>query len=155
MGDALQYISDVVGEVNKEIVGRLRSEHVTFAAVGIVLAAAVLQRFWILHGISLIIVGYIATIVAKWIFYILDDKDLWSALSYLNRWLAFFQRESKDILENRASWKMAFVEAYIAQASSTGVAVVRYIYDRKMVVLRKEFLRDLGGDRGSRTREDQ
>jgi hypothetical protein len=112
----------------------------------VVLLSLLLQRFWVMHGISLLLLGKMFEVVVKWVVYTLDDDELRFANKYIRGWFRLFLRESEKILTGEAAWKFAMTYSVVANAP-TGVSYVRYIVRYKMAALRQEFMSELGEDR--------
>ena len=104
------------------------------------------HQLWILHGISIYIVGSIASYVIKWIMYILDDHELITNYKYLRGWAQLLIHESEHIINGESAWKLASAYLMVQQAP-TGMSYLRYALRYKTRLLRKQFLMELGGNR--------
>jgi hypothetical protein len=110
--------------------------------------AAITGRFWILHGISLLIVDRIFVVLVKWIIFTLDDRELQMAGHYL-RWLLLVLREGEKIMTSQSAAEY-IMAATLLKSAPTGVSYVRWIIRYKMKLARYEFIREVGKDRLSR-----
>jgi len=97
--------------------------------------------FWILHGISLLIVDQILQVVVNWFIFTLDDNELRFARHYISSWLALIIREGEGILNSQSAAKYVAAMSLL-QSAPTGVSYARWILRYKMRVVRTEFLRE-------------
>ena len=104
------------------------------------------HRLWIVHGISVLLLGKILHLVLVWMDYVLDDVQLRFACKYIGGWLYVFLGEGEAILTDPAAWKVA-VAYTVASQAPTGVSYLRYAIRYKMIGIRREFLGELGMDR--------
>ena len=119
----------------------------TLVRIYSVVAVAVLfRRWWVLHGVSLIVVERILLVVAKWTEYTLDDRALRFSLKYIRGWLNRFKRDGERILTGEAAFKFALTSQVIRQAP-IGVSFVKHYIRYKADTLRSSFLYELGQNR--------
>jgi hypothetical protein len=115
--------------------------------VYIVIACAMItHNLYILHGLSILVVGYIMMYVIKWMIYTLDDPELYNCYIYFRGWVYLLLHEGEDIISGDAAWKLATTYIMINQAP-TGISYIRYIIRYKTRLLRKQFIMELGGNR--------
>jgi hypothetical protein len=112
----------------------------------IVLSMMSHQAWILLHGLSLYIVLTIATILLKWIIYIVDDPELIMNYKYIRSWIYRLQQEGEEILNGDAAWKFATVYVMVQQAP-TGMSYLRYLLRYKTRIVRKQFLLEMSGNR--------
>lgn len=118
----------------------------------VIALAAFFQRWWILHGISLILLEKIVVVIAKWTAYTLDDRALAFARKYIQGWLDLFLREGEKILSGEAAMKFALSYTVISQVP-TGYSYLKYYIRYKSKLLREDFLSEVGGNRFKTLRE--
>lgn len=97
--------------------------------------------FWILHGISLLIVDQILQVVVKWFIFTLNDRELQFARHYILSWLSLIIREGEQIVNSESAAKFVTAQS-ILQSAPTGVSYARWIIRYKMRAAHLEFLRE-------------
>ena len=126
----------------------------TMVRIYSVLVVAILcRRWWLLHGVSLIVVERILLVLVKWTGYTLDDRALRFSLNYIRGWLNRFKRDGERILTGEAAFKFALTSQVIRQAP-IGVSFVKHYIRYKAGTLRSSFLDELGQNRFENLRQN-
>jgi hypothetical protein len=112
----------------------------------IIALASMTHQLWVLYGLLILVAAKVGAVIVKWLFYILDDPELYQCYLQLLCWMDMLIREGEDVVNSDAAWKFAMMYSAISQVP-TGLSYVRYILRYKTRLLRKEFLREMGGNR--------
>jgi hypothetical protein len=113
---------------------------VLLLVVDIALALA-LKKVWVLYGSMIVIFSQILWIVFKWVLFVVDDPDLWKAVTIIKGCGRLFLMESEHIAKGDAS-RFLMVGCF-AYTAPSGIGYARAVLRYRMAQMNNEHLRVL------------
>jgi signal transduction histidine kinase len=103
--------------------------------------AFALKKVWVLYGSMMIIFSQILWILFKWLLFILDDRELWKAVTLIKGCVRLFLMESEHIAHGDAS-RFLMVGCF-AYTAPSGIGYARAVLRYRMSQMNNEHLRVL------------
>jgi hypothetical protein len=112
-----------------------------FLLVADISLALALKKMWILYGGMVVIFSQILWIVFKWVLFILDDPELWKAVTLIKGCSRIFLMESEHIAHGDSS-RFLMVGAF-AYTAPSGIGYARAVLRYRMSQMNNDHLRVL------------